>query len=52
MIEDLFIYEFEGLEAGTQRCIGTHKSTGFMPTFYDEFLRHGVQVDPSIFEIK
>ena len=51
MIEDLFIYEFEGLEAGTQRCIGTHKSTGFIPTFYDEFLRHGVQVDPSIFDV-
>lgn len=52
LVEDLFVYEFEGLEAGTQRCIGNHKATGFMPTFYDEFLRHGVQVDPGIFDVK
>ena len=49
LLQPLFYYDFQGIQALTQLCIGEHKATGKKPTFIKRFQQLGLQLDPDIF---
>ena len=47
-MQDIFIYKQEGFD-DENRIIGRFVPTGFIPRFYEDLRRRGVQVDMGIF---
>jgi pilus assembly protein CpaF len=47
-MQDIFLFEQRGYDE-RGKLVGTHKATGFVPTFYEELEHRGIKADFSIF---
>jgi pilus assembly protein CpaF len=49
--QDIFVYDIEGVEA-TGKVIGRFRPTGARPYFMDEIKRHGLTLEPTMFQVQ